>query len=277
MKITELATVCRGQDGAICNGLLFRFDHRGNCQVTDLSSLSEISAFTLPMADRLAPHSNSVTFGGRFSPEDEFPLLYSNVYNNFASAENKRKGQCLVYRLQRQGNAFSASLMGLIAVGFTEDPLWCSAPGSDVRPYGNFAADAENGLLHVFTMRDASNTGRYFTFRLPSPSDFRDTDPLGLPLCTLSKEDVISFFDAEYPRYIQGACFKNGLIYSVEGFTNSAENPPAIRLVDPREQKQVFHTEFSGFGLTNEPELIDFWEDICIYGDNEGNLYKLDF
>ena len=111
MKITRLAKIHWGQDGAIWGDELFRFDHKGECHVFKLSELgdgedepSPSAVFVLDRADELAPHSNAVFFGTEYYEEgDEFPLLYSNIYNNYADAEDKLIGVCCVYRLLRDG------------------------------------------------------------------------------------------------------------------------------------------------------------------------------
>ena len=282
MEMKRLGKVVFGQDGAIFGGFLFRFDHRGNCTVYKLAEISEESVpyakFTLGSADILAPHSNSVMFGKNYySEEDEFPLLYTNVYNNYQGCENKLKGVTCVYRIERKENVFSSSLVQIIEIGFTEDPVWASANGKDVRPYGNFVIDTENDIYYAFTMRDEDNTTRFFSFSLPKIDDGEPDSLYGVNKAVLEKPDILDYFDCEYQRYIQGACFKDGIIYSTEGFTNDNINRPAIRLIDTKAkcQKAVYY--FSDFGTTIEPELVDFDGDDCYYGDTVGNVYKLRF
>ena len=41
MKIWQIGTITGGQDGAIFGNELFRFNHRGNCTVHDLTELKE--------------------------------------------------------------------------------------------------------------------------------------------------------------------------------------------------------------------------------------------
>ena len=85
---SKIADISRGQDGAIYNGLLFRFDGKGNCRVHNLDDLRSkengsamvYASFTLDRADEITPHSNAVCFGKeRFDENDEFPLLYTNI------------------------------------------------------------------------------------------------------------------------------------------------------------------------------------------------------
>ena len=282
MRAQKIGQIVSGQDGAIFNGYLFRFDAKGNCSVYRTDALSDVSApvarFSLDKSHIIVPHSNSVVFGNtRYQEADEFPLLYTNIYNNYAASDHKMEGVTCVYRLQRSGNTFSTALVQLIEIGFTADSLWKSATCNDVRPYGNFVIDPKHAIYYAFTMRDGENSTRYFSFKLPDVNSGEYDDIYGAKRVTLTKEEIIDFFDCEYHRYMQGACFHNGLIYSLEGFTNNPNNPPAIRLIDPVAKKQKAVYYFSNLGLTIEPELIDFEDEICYYADHTGNVFTLNF
>ena len=148
------------QDGAISNGYLFSLNHNGECTVYETKTLGKLKGdeaeifaeFVLDENAKLVPHSNSVMFGNEYYDEkDEFPLLYTNIYNNYANADNKLKGVCLVYRLQRSGREFTSTLVQIIEIGFVEDEkLWKSAgEKDDARPYGNFTIDAEQGIYYA--------------------------------------------------------------------------------------------------------------------------------
>ena len=176
MEAKKKGIIAKGQDGAVFKGFLFRFDTDGSCNVYRLSQISDASApvcrFVLDKSDRIVPHCNSVMFSNkRYNENDEFPLLYCNIYNNYEKADNKQKGVTCVYRLERDGDAFSTTLVQLIEIGFTEDNIWKSTNRDDVRPYGNFAIDTENGIYYAFTMRDEAQTTRYFAFDLPNIND----------------------------------------------------------------------------------------------------------
>jgi hypothetical protein len=285
MKITQVANICSGQDGAIYKNLLFRMDHKGLCRVYDLETLpvcdneskaSPLSEFILEGG--IVPHSNAVFFGKeRFEDADEFPLLYTNVYNNYASAPDPLRGVCCVYRVGREGDTFTARLVQVIRVGFVGDEsLWLSGKEVDRRPYGNFVADTEKGELYAFTMRDSDSTTRYFSFDLPSATE-GEADENGVKWFTLQKEDVKDSFDCPFHYFLQGACFKDGKIYSTEGFTEDRNNPPAFRVISITEKRQEQYIPLGDFGLTIEPELIDFCGETCYYADNHGNLYVVEF
>ena len=183
MTIRQIAKICGDQDGAIWNNLVFRFNSRGRCRVYDLETLKtgnpEVEAepldeFYLDRADEICPHCNAVMFGNEYFAEgDEFPLLYSNIYNNYAKAENPMRGVCCVYRLCRTADGFSTTLVQLIQIGFVEDSrYWRSSDDAeDIRPYGNFAIDREAEIYYGFTMRDACRTTRYFSFKMPKLAD----------------------------------------------------------------------------------------------------------
>ena len=290
MNIKHIAKIKGGQDGVVWNNYLFRFDADGSCYVYDIKQLNkcdsetvelkEISTFWLDRIEELKPHSNSVMFGKEYySPEDEFPLLYTNIYNNYSGADNPLKGVCLVYRLQRNGSEFLTTLVQLIEIGFVEDSrYWKSSDDrEDIRPYGNFAIDTENGIYYAFTMRDESNTTRYFSFDLPKVSDGVIDEQYGIKKVTLKTCDINDYFDCEYHRFVQGATFHKGKIYSLEGFTDNKENPPAMRIIDVKDKKQIQFVDFVKMGLYIEPELIDFENDVCYYADNHGNLYIIEF
>lgn len=282
MQIKKLGKIISNQDGVIFNGLLFCFNSDASCRVYRLDEISDnsvpVAQFILDKADLIKPHCNCVVFGNeRYHKEDEFPLLYCNVYNNYARAQRKLIGVTCVYRLERKENTFTTTLVQLIEIGFTDDPLWKSEHVEDARPYGNFVIDTKNDLYYAFTMRDEEHTTRYFAFDLPKLSDGEYDDRFGVKHVVLQKEDIKDYFDTDYHKFIQGGCFHNGIIYSVEGFTNSKEVPPAIRLIDVKKKKQQAMYHFQDFGLTIEPELIDFDGEICYYSDDQGNLHELIF
>ena len=281
MKITKLAKIRGGQDGAICNDLLFRFSSKGGCSVYDMTALdgepAPIAEFRLDKAELIAPHSNSVTFGSEFFAEgDEFPLLYSNIYNNYAKTEDKRVGVCCVYRLVREKGVFSTTLVQLIEIGFTDERgFWRSAEGDDVRPYGNFVVDIDKNRLWAFVMRDGEKDTRYFAFDLPKLTDGVFCEEYGVSKVTLAQSDVKEYFDTPYHNYVQGAVCREGRIYSVEGFGERIH--PAIRIIDTENKCQILHFDFFEADCPDEAELIDFYQGRCIYGNHVGEVFELEF
>lgn len=287
MKVRRIAKICSGQDGAIWGAFLFRFQSDGNCCVYELTHLSECGSeeaeifaqFRLDRVEELRPHSNTVCFGATYAKEgDEFPLLYTNIYNTYAKEADRMEGICCVYRLWREGALFHTELVQMIRIGFVKDSaLWCSPDGRDVRPYGNFAIDRLRGVLYAFTMRDEGETTRNFAFRLPKLCNEERDGQYGVPTVVLKPTDIVDWFDRPYQHYVQGACVYDGRIYSLEGFTKDAVNVPALRIIDPARRWELACYRLSEAGLEIEPELIDFWAERCIYADHAGNVYELEF
>lgn len=276
------------QDGAFFNGFLFSFNCVGECTVYEVEKLKEkkkseaelFSQFTLDKKDIICPHSNSVMFGSEYyCSDDEFPLLYSNIYNNYSQSDNKLKGVCNVYRIQRNEKNFKTTLVQIIEVNFVENTTyWKSSETSeDVRPYGNFTIDVEKNIFYAFTMRDKCNTTRYFSFDLPKSSMGEKDKYFGVKKVVLDISDIKECFDAPYSRYIQGACCHKGKIYSLEGFTDDENNPPAIQIIDPNTKKSLGFEKFKDYGNNTEPEMIDFYDNDCYYTDHNGKMYKLFF
>ena len=282
MKITQTGKIKQGQDGAIGNGYMFRFDAAGNCYVYDMKDIhgkgegteeiAPVSSFRLDKADLLTPHSNSVMFGKEYYDEgDEFPLLYTNLYNTYQKSENRMEGVCAVYRVQRNEKCFVTTLVQIIEIGFVHNTdLWMSPGENDVRPYGNFVVDVE--------MRDASRKTRVFAFDLPTLSDGVFDEKYGVNKVTLGEDSIKDYFDCDYTHFMQGATFNDGKIYSLEGFgIEDKNNPPAMRIIDVNKKEQVCLVDFVKHGLEIEPEFIDFHEGVCHYCDNPGNLYIIEF
>ena len=280
MQADQIGKIRGGQDGAIWGDYLFRFETNGVGSVIRLSDFEEISVFTLDKAEQLRPHSNAVGFGcEHFDASDEFPLLYCNIYNNYAKEDDPKIGVCCVYRIHREANTFTSTLVQLIEIGFARDVrYWCSSDGAkDVRPYGNFVIDREKAEYWAFTMRDTDKTSRYFSFDLPKLNEGIMDEQYGVPKVTLQISDIKRQFDCPYHNYVQGACFHQGMVYSLEGFGLGAKNAAAMRIIDTVTGQQQQYIPFYDLGLTNEPELIDFSGDICYYSDAHGNLFRFHY
>jgi len=286
MKLIQRAKMSFGaQDGAFWGDFMFRFNADGHCVVFDAKPLDgeggdlpKIGDFYLKPTDPLIPHFNAVVFGNEyFDAADEFPLLYANIYNNYAKAEDRLEGTCCVYRLQRTGTEFETTLVQIIKIGFTGDKTLWKSDGEkpDVRPYGNFVIDTEKSLLHAFVMRDAEHKTRYFSFKLPKLADGVMSEKYGVRVVTLDKDDILDYFDTDYHLFIQGACCHDGKIYSSEGF--NVDVPPSLRVIDPAKRCQLCAVNLVELGYTVEAEWIDFRKGICYYSDAKGSIYEVDF
>ncbi len=286
MKIHPIGKIGGGQDGAIFDGILFRFDHLGNGAAFRLASAKEgtevapFATFKLDKSDVLAPHSNAVFFGTEFYEEgDEFPLFYSNIYNNYDGEEDPLIGVCLVYRLMRAGESFKTELLQMIEIGFKEDPkLWKAYPDKhDVRPYGNFVIDRKTNAYYAYVMRSPESGTRYFKFRIPSVKEGEMDPRFGIKRLVLNETDILDYFDTPHHFYIQGGIAHEGKIYSTEGFAYSEVNRPAIRVIDLQKRAQIDFADLMEMGYDEEPEMIDFSDGVCYYSDAHGNLYSVEF
>ena len=276
-KFTPLGSMQKGQDGAIWNGWVFRFNGKGQCRVYDLSKMELQSEFTLDKAEILCPHSNAVFFGNEYyAAGDEFPILYSNIYNNYPG---QLAGTCCAYRITRKNHEFASQLVQVIRIGFADTPLWHSENGDDIRPYGNFVMDAETQSLWAFVMRDESRTTRFFRFPMPKIAAGEPDALWGVPVVTLTESDILEQFDECYVNFMQGAICHDRLIYSVEGFTvpNQRNATPAMRIFDTKTQTQVLHLDLVALGLTVEPEFVEVYDDQFYYADHDGNFYSVTF
>lgn len=286
----KIGNICHGQDGCIWENTIFRFGGDGICRVYDLNDLAPtedgtakmLTTFKLDRADELCPHSNAVCFGAeKYAEEDEFPLLYTNLYNAYDRQEDEMWGVCCVYRLIRDGNGFNTTLLQIIEVGFAHDSeLWCSrkpGQGRDTRPFGNFTVDAENGKLYGFVMRDTPHKTRFFEFALPKLSDGTPDEKYGVNRVILTPDHILAKFDCDYSNYLQGVCMHQGLIYSIEGGSKSIYNPATLMIVDPVRQRQIARISLIYYGMEFEPEFIYSIGDRCIYIDNMGNVFELFF
>ena len=284
MKIQKIGKISGGQDGAIYNGILFRFNHLGNGTATYLKDVRKdgetapFATFALDKRELITPHSNAVFFGTEFFAEgDEFPLLYSNIYNNYCDKEEPLIGVCLVYRLMREGESFKTTLVQMIEIGFKENPkLWKAYPDRHgVRPYGNFVIDKKTNGYYAYVMRSPEDGTRYFKFAIPA-KDAGEIDPTyGVRRLVLTEEDILDYFDVPHHFYIQGGIAHEGKIYSTEGSAYSEENRPVIRVIDLEKQTQTDHADLMKMGYNEEPEMIDFSDGICYYSDAHGHLYTI--
>ena len=286
MNIFKLGKICGDQDGAICGDYIFRFNSSGDYSVYSLASLDftkdngELEAVFKGKLDRyeeIVPHSNAVFFGNNYYEEgDEFPILYSNLYNNYAS-DNEKTAVLLCYRVLRNKNEFATMLLGEIKICFKDEKgLWRSSEGEDARPYGNFISNKDSDKLFAFVMIDNENLTRYFAFNMPDIKK-GETNKLGIKSITLNKQDIVYSFDTKYHQFIQGACLYEDKIYSTEGFAHDNVRIPAIRVIDSEKKEEVKYLNLTEFGYFEEPEFIDFYKGICLYSDAHGNLYKVEF
>lgn len=283
VRYTNVATLTDGasQDGAIYNHYLFRFNGRGTAVVYDIrSNFNKIAVFSLPKISIIKPHSNSVVFSKRkYDENDEFPLIYCNVYNNYKSSEDKKSGYCLVYRIVRNKAEFSADLVQVIHIGFTENASYWPAQDA-IRPYGNFVIDTDRDELYCFVMRDhaiktsPNNDMIFLKFDLPEICGGEYDEAYGCNVVTLQTADIVDHFKTEWFNFIQGAEYKSGKILSLEGF--SSDPLARLRVIDLKIKKVIREYNLYNAGLMIEPEMISYDDDILYFSNNRGDLYTLD-
>ena len=137
--------------------------------------------------------------------------------------------------------------------------------------------DTDNNKLYCYVMNDTTNKTTYFKFELPALSDGVLDDAYGVNVVTLETTDILTQFDTEYSHYLQGGCYYNGKIYSLEGFTDDTTNKPTLRVVDLENQRQVTVIDLYDIGLTTEPEMIFVDNNILYYATVDGSIYKFTF
>ncbi|MBQ3501493.1 MAG: leucine-rich repeat protein, partial [Oscillospiraceae bacterium] len=253
------------QDGDIHDGKLFVFGAAGSGEIFDLRTLEKLGGITLDKKETIKPHANSVCFGSTYyEPGDKYPLLYINIYNNYAEAEDRMEGTCCVYRLLETEGNFSTELVQVIKVGFTDNlTLWKSKENNgDVRPYGNFVVDTDENRLYAIVMRDADKTIRFFEFAIPEIGEGTYSESYGCNVVTLETDDIKSRFDSENYNYLQGCCYYGRKILCMCDFGGDAP----LHIIDLEKQKVVESFCLGYAGLRAEPEVI------CV-DDSDGTLY----
>ncbi len=285
MKIKRIGKIGYGQDGAIYAQYLFRFDPTGVGSVYDLRGIDEesspIGIFSLDPSGKLIPCASSVAFGTEYAEsDDEFPALYVNVYNNYAKNDEPLKGATCVYRILRDDDGlFSASLIQLIEIDFTDDAtLWetCETIDGPRPSFGNFAIDGEYSRYYASVTHNEMLGTRYFAFDLPALADGEYDENIDALHLHLSANDILHYFDCPYQRFLRGTALKNGKIYSLEGLALDPATPSAIRIIDLAQQREECYVSLADHGVTGEPKMIGFSGDICYFGDNTDALYTID-
>ena len=263
------------QDGAVYDGKLFCLNHKAQCLVYDLTEKKLLGKYMLDKSDVMNPHANAVCFSSTYYVEsDRYPLLYVNVYNNYRSAEDRMEGTCCVYRITETDGDFAFQLVQVLRIEFVDNlDLWKSkADNSDVRPYGNFVVDTDHGELYAFVMRDANRTTRVFRFRLPQLSEGTYSERYGCNVFMLGKGDILDHFDTPYMNYMQGCCYWDSKILSVEGFGAGSNAEPVLRIIDLRDKAETRVINLAECQLNKEPELIYVDNGITYYAAEDGYL-----
>ena len=200
--------------------------------------------------------------------------VYSNIYNSYASAEDKHIGECCVYEVGGAGKIWSNSLTQVIKIGFIDNlDYWPAA--TETRPYGNFVVDKDNGWLYAFVMYSSKKLTYWYKFDLPEISEGVWNESYQCPVITLTAENILDSWTTPLQNYVQGACVHNGLIWSTEGFSGtSGTNVARMRVIDPTRKTQIAVFNFYSDADPVEPEFIDFYNGKCYYASVK-QMYQL--
>lgn len=256
------------QGGAIHDGKLFVGDANGTVYIKDAATGTAIQTMALDNKDTLKPHSNAVTISTR----DDGCYLYTNIYSNYKSEDDKHIGECCVYSMTEDGGTWTNTLTQVIKVGFIDDTDYWPA-STEERPYGNFIVDDDNNFLYAYVLSTALNKIQWHKFALPAVTAGITSDTYGCPVYTLTTSEILSSWTTPYTQYIQDGCVHDGLIYQVAG----ADGPwgsAQMQVIDPAQQTVVATFSFHTDGNAVEPELITFDGDTCYYS-NIKNMYQL--
>ncbi len=277
-EMKQLKSIGNGQDGDIYGGYIFNFTNDGKCYVYAADDCKYINKFTLDKADVLNPHANSVQFSSvKYEAEDEFPLLYVNIYNNYSKEQDRKLGTCLVYRLERYNDIFITKLLQVIKVGFAgASEKW---PDTFSTPYGNFNIDTDNNKLYSYVMRGNNGKGVdtiFFEFDLPDIDEGRYDSTYECNVVTLKEKDIEDEFVTEFFHWVQGACYNNGKLFVTEGFGK----PSMLRVVDLKKKKVVAEFDFEKAGYPYEPEMVSVYKGelyVNFMNGDDGSFFRVEF
>ncbi len=241
-----------GQDGAIYGDYLFRFGPKGEGVVYSIDNKAQVGTITLDKKDVINPHSNAVHFGSEFyAAGDEFPLLYSTLCDN---AEDSTT----VYRVVRNGNTFTTTLVQVITAEGTNDAV----------------VDAENNMYYAYLGPDVGRTG-YRKYALPKLADGTYNSTYGVKHVVLTENDVLAEVDFKEDIYIiQGSTIYDGKMYLTSGFTL---DQVYLTVYDLETDQWFCKINLEEIGLSEESEFIAFKDDVMYLMPVYGNIYTFKF
>lgn len=249
----------KGQDAAEYNNNVVSFDSNSKMKIQNYVDNSVVcNNIDIDKSNIIKPHCNSVSFGGFYSEDDEYPLIYLNAYNSLELP----LGTCYVHRIFSDNNNYSTDLIQTINIDFIDDEIWTN--GNDTRPYGNFLVDKENNRLIVYTLKDSENITRFFVFELPL---FTKENII------LTKDDIIDSFDLCYIPFVQGNCFYKNKIIVLSGYGTDI-HPGQIYIIDIRIKSVLFAIDLNSIGICIEPEFVFVANKSLFFGQSQ--LYKFD-
>lgn len=252
------------QDGCIFNDTLFLFNSIGTCYVYNINdNYSLICETALPDYCGFVPHSNCVCFGSKVDDSDDFPLLYTNVYNNYSNNPYSY-GMCFVYRIFVQGYNYQFNLVQVIKLSFSNDNTLWNDDSFNISPFGNFLID--NDKLIVYLNIFSTSKTRFFVLPLPTISNELFVE--------IDSHEICYFIDTQLFKYIQGGTIHNKCILSLEGF-GTIDFPAVLRIINLNNKllRTVFLDCIIG---EKEPEFISIYNEYLFIGEHNGEIFSFD-
>lgn len=240
------------QDAALFDGKLFSFHgYNKKMRVYDWKKKTVIGTYVI--GGQINSHGNSLDFGHKLNEDDPYPLLYSGGDGGKDVGGVKLPwGTCQVYKINSD---FSTKLVQDIRIDFYKTPLWHGdkwIPGQSTS--GVFAVDTDNDMLYAlndYSTKKGSKGTRIFKFKLPDLSSSK---------VTLSKSDIIDYFDVPFYPVHQGCKFSKGKIYLICGFNTydpRVTNSCALYIIDVKSKKQIAYINLNDIMTEGEAVVID--------------------
>lgn len=237
-----------GCQGAACYGkYLFQFIHANiSLHVYDMETKSRIGIFDQERNDNY--HCNNASFSNIFyDKNDEFPLVY--VSGSQVSTYNHVQ----VYRIKNTGNNFILEHVQEITLPQSNENnhlYWTSVTLDD------------NGYMYVLA---GHNGGQIAKFRIP---DINKQD------VTIHYNEVVDHFTIPNFICLQGACYKDQMLYIADGGSNTKRS---LRIIDLKNKREYQKIELK---IAWEPEGMVFYGDQLILTTGAGfyvlNLERID-
>ena len=239
-------SIGQGQSCVILGNYALGFSSdNGTCKVTDVTSGSTVTTFSMPTAGGETPHFNSVVWGDTVDGQT-IPLLYANV--NLAYSDYP--GLCAVYQISVSGDTWSATLVQTINVSFVGDTDWGEITRYDVVDFAVY-----NGKLYAIGASSEKKRTNICSFNIPSHS--ADV--------TLTRTDIVDEFFVPYISITQGCMVDGGKLYMLSGLGLSNDDTADLYVIDLTRQMLVSYVDISEV-FTGEPEFIFVYDGSIIFG-----------
>lgn len=187
-------------------------------------------------------HSNTVSFGLRYTSTDKFPLIYVTQSSN--------KHATNVYRVV--GN--SLVLIQTLQFSGFRNTLTC------------FDSASKDSMYVIAWNGGSDRTPNIY--RLATPAITTGTTDIDL-----SKEtDYFSFYYVNSYEVVQGVTIKDGMMYQVRGYKGGGQ----LAVLDLKARKPVQLINLFNKGISYEPEGVAFQGDKLWICDQPGNFFEME-